>query len=284
MHIICAFAAAACTFLLLSAVSGGESDAEYAAEFARAYAARGGPALVIGHRGAPTEAPENTLAAFRKALEIGAVAVELDVRLTADDHLVIMHDDTVNRTTGGTGLVAEMSLEQVRRLRVGGEPVPTLREALEAVTPRGEAMLDLKVSGPPERRRELVEKTTAVIEDLRCAESARFLMYDWDALSLVQEHPQVRLYLDIYRTPVEGVVERFGKDVVNPDHCILYAWWDRVSFDQVREAHRLGFRICIFHPSGDVQGLEKLLRMGVDAILTDHPRLLLELRERIRPA
>lgn len=284
MDVACAAAAAACAFLLLSTASGGGSHAEYAAEFARAYAARGGPAVAIGHRGAPTEAPENTVAAFRRALEIGAQGVELDVRLTADDHLVLMHDDTVNRTTDGTGLVDEMTLAQVGCLRVGGEPVPTLREALEAVVPRGEAMLDLKFSGTPERRRALVEKTAAVVEDLRCAESVRFLMYDWDALSLVKEHPHVRLYLDIYRTPVEGVVERFGKDVVNPDHCILYAWWDRVSFDQVREAHRLGFRICVFHPSGDVQGLKRLLRMGADAILTDHPRLLLELRERIRPA
>jgi glycerophosphoryl diester phosphodiesterase len=284
VHVVCAIAVTACAFLLLSAASGGGCLTEYAAEFARAYATRGGPALVIAHRGAPTEAPENTVASFRKALEIGAQGVELDVRLTADGHLVIMHDDTVNRTTDGTGLVDEMTLEQVRRLRVGGEPVPTLREALKAVTPRGEAMLDLKSAGSPERRRELVEKTAAVIEELRCAKSVRFLIYDWNAVPLAKEHPQIRLYLDILRTPPEEVVERFGKDLVNPDHCILYAWWDLVSFEHIREAHRLGFRICIFHPSGDVQGLERLLRMGVDAILTDHPRLLLELRERIKPA
>ncbi|UCH36265.1 MAG: glycerophosphodiester phosphodiesterase family protein [Armatimonadota bacterium] len=283
VHVLSVIAAAPCTFILFSALPDSGCLAEYAAEFARAYESRGGPALVIGHRGAPTEAPENTLAAFRKALDLGAHGVELDVRLTADGHLVIMHDDTVDRTTDGTGAVADMTLEQIRSLSAGGETVPTLHEALQTVAPRGEAMLDLKFSGTSERWRELVEKTVAVIEELRCAKSVRFLIYDWNAVPLVKEHPGIRLYLDIYRTPPGEVIERFGKELANPDHCILYAWWDRIEFEQIREAHQLGFRICIFHPSGDVQGLENLLRMGADAILTDHTRLLLDLRAEIKP-
>src|SRR5205814_9430904 len=73
---------------------------------------------VIAHRGSSARAPENTLAAFRAALEDGADGVELDARLTADDVVAVMHDDDVARTTNGTGRISEVSFEQLRTLRV----------------------------------------------------------------------------------------------------------------------------------------------------------------------
>src|SRR5947208_14930169 len=89
---------------------------------------------VIAHRGASARAPENTPAAFRAALEDGADGVELDARLTADDVVVVMHDDDLARTTNGTGRVSEMSFEQLRALLVGGsERIPTLEEVLALV-------------------------------------------------------------------------------------------------------------------------------------------------------
>ena len=93
---------------------------------------------VIGHRGAAGRAPENTLAGLRRAGQLGCVWVEFDVRLTADGALVLCHDAHLDRTTDGSGLVAEQSLAAIRRLDAGGrfdrafvgEPVPTLDEAL----------------------------------------------------------------------------------------------------------------------------------------------------------
>jgi glycerophosphoryl diester phosphodiesterase len=88
---------------------------------------------VIAHRGASGQFPENTLLAFRHALEHGADAIELDVRLTADGTPVVIHDATVDRTTGGSGAVEAMPLEAVLDLDAGfGETVPTLEAALEA--------------------------------------------------------------------------------------------------------------------------------------------------------
>lgn len=72
--------------------------------------------VIIGHRGAHLEAPENTLAAFRKAKENGCVAVEFDLDLTKDGVPVVIHDDTVDRTTDGTGKVNELTFEEIRRL------------------------------------------------------------------------------------------------------------------------------------------------------------------------
>lgn len=111
--------------------------------------ARGRPGpLVVGHRGAAGVAPENTLPGIRHAVDVGADAVEFDLQVTQDGHLVLLHDPTVDRTTDGTGPVEAMTLEEVRALDAGhafspdrgrshpfrgeGVRVPTLEEALEA--------------------------------------------------------------------------------------------------------------------------------------------------------
>lgn len=92
-----------------------------------------GRRLVIAHRGASAEAPENTLEAFRLGLAQGADALELDVRITRDGVAVVMHDATLDRTTDRSGAVAELALEEVQAARAGGSArVPTLREVLEA--------------------------------------------------------------------------------------------------------------------------------------------------------
>src|SRR5277367_6206624 len=95
--------------------------------------------LLIAHRGASGHAPENTLAAFRKAVALGVHFIETDLQLTRDTRLVAIHDDTVNRTTNGHGAVHDLSLEELRKLDAGswfgsefaGERIPTLEEILE---------------------------------------------------------------------------------------------------------------------------------------------------------
>ncbi len=107
--------------------------------------------LIIAHRGASAAAPENTLAAFRLAVDLGADGIELDVRGTADGHLVIIHDAAVDRTTDGTGKIAALTLEQVRRFDAGrkfgpafgGERIPLLSEVFAAV--RGRLLVDVEV-------------------------------------------------------------------------------------------------------------------------------------------
>lgn len=92
--------------------------------------------LIIGHRGASASAPENTLAAFGLAAEQGAQGVELDVRMAADGNVVVMHDRTVARTTGGSGTVAGLTTAELRSLDAGlGQPVPTLDDVFQAFGP-----------------------------------------------------------------------------------------------------------------------------------------------------
>jgi glycerophosphoryl diester phosphodiesterase len=102
--------------------------------------------LVVAHRGASIEHPENTIGAFEAAIDLGADAVEFDVRMTADGHAVVMHDADVSRTTDGTGLVSEMTLEEIRRLGV-----PTLMDALECLAGRAAADIEIKnLPGEPD--------------------------------------------------------------------------------------------------------------------------------------
>jgi glycerophosphoryl diester phosphodiesterase len=110
---------------------------------------------VIAHRGSSSDRPECTLAALRRAIEVGATASEVDVRLTRDRQLVILHDQTLDRTTNGTGKIGSKTLVEVRGLDAGSwfdakyrsERVPTLREVLEVGRGKIDVLLDLKEQG-----------------------------------------------------------------------------------------------------------------------------------------
>jgi glycerophosphoryl diester phosphodiesterase len=110
--------------------------------------------LVIAHRGDSARRPENTLASFASALEVGAEIVEFDVQLTRDGHVVVIHDPAVDRTTNGTGRVQDLSLAELRRLSAGyperfgdtyrGEKIPTLAEVLGLIRDRATGMIEIK--------------------------------------------------------------------------------------------------------------------------------------------
>lgn len=146
--------------------------------FAR-LAANGRP-LVIAHRGASGSHPENTLPAFLRAIELGSDIVELDLRMTKDGHVVVIHDASVDRTTNGQGLVAELTLAQIKALDAGcafspdggktfpfkgqGITVPTLEEVLTAL-PKQLLMLELKVGTT-----RMVRQVIATLRRLRALE------------------------------------------------------------------------------------------------------------------
>ena len=103
---------------------------------------------VMGHRGARHEAPENTLPSIARALEAGAEAIEVDVQPTRDGALVVIHDETLERTTDGAGRVDAHTLAELRALDAGdGAQVPTLAEVLELCRGRAELFVELKAPG-----------------------------------------------------------------------------------------------------------------------------------------
>jgi glycerophosphoryl diester phosphodiesterase len=102
-------------------------------------------AKIMGHRGAPADEPENTLRSFARALAVGVAAVELDVQLTRDGRLAVIHDETLDRTTNGKGRVKDFTLAELQRLDAGrGEPVPSLEEVFDLVQGKANLVVELK--------------------------------------------------------------------------------------------------------------------------------------------
>lgn len=136
--------------------------------------------LVIAHRGASAYAPENTLAAFRLAAEQGAHAVELDAKLSADGEVMVIHDQTVDRTTGGHGAVRELTLAELKQLEAGsffkpefaGEPVPTLAEVFEAVGQR--LLINVELTNYASPGDGLVDKVVALVRRFHLEERVIF--------------------------------------------------------------------------------------------------------------
>lgn len=118
--------------------------------------------LIISHAACGGHAPENTLAGIRKAIELGSEAIEIDVQASKDSVPLLMHDLTIDRTTGGSGSLASKTLDELRALDVGGEPVPTLAEVLELTRGRVLLVMEIKAPGIEEHVARVVHEANAL--------------------------------------------------------------------------------------------------------------------------
>ncbi len=221
---------------------------------------------VVGHRGAAGLEPENTLRSLRRAIELGVDAVEVDVRLTRDRHLVIMHDETVDRTTNGTGRVDEMTLEEIRALDAGmGERVPTLEEVLSFVKGRVFLYVELKVpeaAGPAAR----------LVDSYGMLDDVLFISFLDEALaSCASAAPGCHRGL-IYFKPPGRILEakRMGAEAVLPYYRL--ATEKAVAFAKRLRLHVTAWTI------DDPALAEKLWARGVDAVATNRPDLIVPVR------
>ena len=255
----------------------------------------------MAHRGMAAGYPENTLAAFRHSVSLGFPVIEVDLRATADGHIVIMHDDTVDRTTSGSGEVGRMTLAEVRSLDAGshagprfaGEPVPTYPEALEALRGSGaKLILDIKPGATLDNERvvRLTERHGAALDVIVGARSIT------DLRDFKRLNPGLRA-LGLVPGPESGppdpaAIEEFAR--VGADIIRLWPHWIFTSRDQaawpggsplVEWLHDLGKPawatadtlygdISPEHPRED---LSQLVRLGVNGIITDVPELLRDL-------
>jgi glycerophosphoryl diester phosphodiesterase len=136
--------------------------------------------LVGAHAGARCHAPENTLAAIEKAIELGADRIEFDVRRSRDGHIVLMHDSTADRMTDGTGRIADLTLEELRRLTVAGtEPIPTLSEVLALVKGRSRLLVEIKDE-------DIADEVVALITDAGMAEACTISSFHEEMLRRVK--------------------------------------------------------------------------------------------------
>lgn len=213
---------------------------------------------VVGHRGAAGLAPENTLEAVRRAVDVGVDVVEFDVRETADGRLVVIHDATVDRTTDGTGPVGEFSLSELKRLDAGdGAEIPTLGELLDEVAARGVgAYVELKEGG-------IAERVVAAAEERGVASSAHFTSWEPARLEPIAG-TDVRIGgpVDDLEAELETVAD-LGYEHVGVHHEDLTA-------DLVERVHARGLGVTAW-PVNDPETVERAVDDGVDAITSDRP-------------
>lgn len=238
--------------------------------------------LIFAHRGASAHAPENTLAAFELALEHGADGVELDAKLSADGHVVVIHDATVDRTTDGHGRVAQMPLAALRELDAGarfseafrGQRLPLLEEVFEAVGKR--AFINVELTNYTTPRDDLVEKVCALIE--RHGLQKRLLLSSFFAANLnraarlLPEAPRALLALSGW---MGWWARSFG--FAFGEYQALHPYLRDVTRQQIGRVHRLHRRIHVWTVN-DAGEMCRLLEWGVDGLFSDDPRLAVEVR------
>lgn len=225
---------------------------------------------VAAHRGARTWAPENTLAAFSAALSKGAKALELDVHLTSDGRVVVIHDALVDRTTDGSGLVGNFSSDDIKRLDAGswfspqfaGETVPFLGEVLELT--EGEAVLHVELKGRPGYL--LAAEVVKVVRAAEAVDRVILMSFDLDsALAARRAGPEFTV-LPIVGAPLEdqlGFVRSTGLSGLNQNAD----YWAQGT---VERFHELGL---IVHGSliNDVGKLNEFFARGGDMADSDSP-------------
>jgi glycerophosphoryl diester phosphodiesterase len=234
-----------------------------------------------GHRGAKGEAPENTLAGFAYALALGLKGIELDVRLSADGQLVVMHDDTVDRTTNGTGRVAALTAEQMRGLDARAEHldwpvplgVPTLHEVLDAVTPVPDLALRIEVKrDEPARLESVCAILHRLIDEYGIASRVVVSSFDVPALQIMHAAAPGLRRAFITSKDAPGSIRtaaRLECASVDLPTTIL-------SPDEVRDAHARGLTVMGWHGNSPAE-IDLLLACGVDSFTTDHPTVALRL-------
>ena len=234
--------------------------------------------LVIAHRGGGSLAPENTLAAFRRARDLGADAVELDVRLSRDGWVVVMHDRRLDRTTTGTGPVGSRTLEELKGLGAGswfgpqyrGERVLTLYEVFEALPREYPIYVEMKARGPGAWP--LLMKVVDIIRAFGRWETTLVGSFNPIAMVLLRviEPRVIRGYIWSRRHPIP-LRWRWLTRLVKAD------WYapDRGTFtsEVLERSHSQGRPVAAWDlDSGSDMG--QLGKMGLDAIVTDNPEKL----------
>jgi glycerophosphoryl diester phosphodiesterase len=233
--------------------------------------------ILIAHRGGSLEAPENTMASFRHAIDLGMRFVELDVQMTRDAELVVIHDDTVDRTTNGHGPVGDYTLEELLRLDAGshygrqfaGEKIPTLREVLELCADAAVGVVvEIKSPGLYPG---MVDKTVALIGEMwtRGAENIWCISFDHAAIRHVRAlDPSI---------PLGYLYEYFEQEFVQPDDIIqAYCPYFRTALahpKQIARAHELG-KFVFVYTVDEEEDMRKVVAAGIDGMVSDRPSLL----------
>lgn len=239
---------------------------------------------IIAHRGASHQAPENTLAAFRLAYEQDADAVELDLHLSQDNRIVVIHDKDTSRTAGDNFLVKETTSAELRNLDVGrwkndnytGEKIPFLDEVLEINPPGTGLYCEIKVG------KEILPPMKAVIEQSGKKSDLRIISFDVDVVATAKEMmPEIPAYWIISPKKDEQT-----SAILLPDPGWIQIAVQRkldgldlnyaaVTQEFIAKAHEHGLKVLTWTVNHPTEA-ERLKQWGIDGITTDKPKLIMQ--------
>jgi glycerophosphoryl diester phosphodiesterase len=227
--------------------------------------------LNIAHRGASGSFPENTVSAFRAAIDAGADMCELDVQLSRDGAVVVIHDDTVERTTDGKGEVAELTLAELKRLDAGakfkggpfkGAQIPTLEEVFAVTGGKCGLNIELKAGGLEHQVAQIMQARNALGDSIVSS-------FNWEYLKKLQQlHFNIRIGLLAEEKPVDLMMNAVAMRAysINPR-------WDMVTSDLCKAAHERGLKLYTWTVDADSR-MRALIESGVDGIMTNYPERL----------
>ena len=217
--------------------------------------------LRIGHRGAAGHVPENTLASFEKAVLLDCDMTELDVHLCKSGELVVIHDESVDRTTNGKGLVSELSLDELKLLDAGGgERIPMLYEVLSLLRGMIKLNIELKGLGTAKPVFKLVKGLGWDVDDLLITS------FNWDMLREYRVLDSNSLIGALtYGNLPEAMVfaEEIDAYCINPYHGHL-------TQEYVEVAHDKGFNINPWTVN-QPEDIQQVINLGVDGVISDYP-------------
>jgi glycerophosphoryl diester phosphodiesterase len=232
---------------------------------------------IFAHRGSSVYAPENTLAAFKLAIEQHADGIELDVKLCADGHVVVMHDDTVDRTTNGTGRVKSLTLSELMKLDAGtkfspsyqSEKIPTLEEVFETLGRK--IFINVELTNYSSPIDNLPDKVISLVKKYGLDKNVMLSSFNMIGLIRARNlHPKIPLGLLTFAGYADGTLRsrlvRFGPLLA------LHPAYNDATLNLIKSAHQAKCRIqpyIVNQP--DV--MQQLFSAGVDGIFTDDPLL-----------
>ncbi len=264
--------------------------------------------LVIAHRGASGLAPENTLAAFKVAIALGADGIEMDVQLSADNRVIVMHDARVNRTTNATGNIADFTADQIANLDAGawfdrrlairprlramadraqnsapanglrfsGEPVPTLEAALALMAKASLRRIYIELKGDQKEQQPLLEATVALVREFHIEQSATLLSFDH---KIVKQAKQ--LAPDIRTAATFSIAGRGSVNARSIIDSAARADADEVALHYglatrrtVEAMHERSFAVSVWTANSNLV-MRRLAACGVDSIMTNFPNRLI---------
>ena len=229
-----------------------------------------GDVLIMAHRGYSAKAPENTIPAFREAYKAGATAIELDVQMTRDGQIVVLHDDSLKRTTGVNKHIWEVDYDEIKDLDNGsffseeyaGTRIPTLEEAIHYCKGKLYINIEIKRTGHDEG---IEDRVVQIIRDNDFQEDCDVTSQDYETLAYIYErYPDILLAY----TSVIGIGNVEQLEAVD----ILSIQETFATYDTVEAMHRAGKKVFVWTVNEEAT-MERLIGLGVDAILTNDPVL-----------